>query len=166
MKAICPHWTPESLDTPKPWNWGCRKIEGGAGPGRMHSRLHVTVYPGHRGWETPFVLSWMGSAPESNPPGDSLPALLPTGDTPPAHTPPTCPGPALYAQARSCGRARKRDSLRWWHYHFLMFHKKGKANFYLRVIVWSRRDHGPWDRLCSDGPLPLVSGGRAGSGLE
>lgn len=35
-KAMCSHGTPEFLDTPKPWNWGCRKTKGGAGPGRMH----------------------------------------------------------------------------------------------------------------------------------
>ena len=51
----------------------------------------------------------------------------------------------------------------------LMFLKKEKANFYLRILVWSKRDRIPWDRRCFDGHLPL--GGlarrvRSGLGLE
>lgn len=46
-----------------------------------------------------------------------------------------------------------------------MFYKKGKANFYLRVLGWSRRDRVPQDRLRSLEPSP-GGGGRAGSGLE
>ena len=50
-----------------------------------------------------------------------------------------------------------------------MFLKKEKANFYLRILVWSKRDRIPWDRRCFDGHLPL--GGlarrvRSGLGLE
>lgn len=39
-----------------------------------------------------------------------------------------------------------------------MFYKKEKANFYLRVLVWSSRDQVPWERLCSDGPSPWQVG--------
>lgn len=38
-----------------------------------------------------------------------------------------------------------------------MIHKKGKANFYLRVLLWSRRDHVPWDGALSNRPFPLRS---------
>lgn len=48
----------------------------------------------------------------------------------------------------------------------LIFYKKGKANFYLRVLVWTRRDCVSWDKLLSDGPLPSGVGGRARSVLK
>lgn len=48
-----------------------------------------------------------------------------------------------------------------------MFLKKGKANFYLRILVWSKGDHIPWDRQCFDGPPPLGElARRVRSGLE
>ena len=145
--------------------WAAGKSKVGLALAECASCLHVTVYP-DRGWDMPFILSWMGSTAESNPAEDSLPAFLPNQDTPPAHTRPPSLGRCCLHSLRAVAEQGRGDSFHRWHYHFLMFHKKGKANFYLRVIAWSRGDHVPWDPLCSDGPLPLASGGRAGSGLE
>lgn len=85
---------------------------------------------------------------------ESLPALLPNLDTTPAHThPPALTRCCLHDLGGATQQGRG-DSLHRWHDHFLMFYKKGKADFYLRVLVWSSRDHVPWERLCSDGPSP------------
>lgn len=164
-KAIYPHWKHESLEAPSPGIEATVKSKVGLAPAECIScldlrnlprtqRLGNTLPPG-QGQLQKAILPKAVSQPFSQ----SGTRLLPT------------PSPPVLA--RCClhdlgGETQQEggDSLHGWYYHFLMFYKKGKANFYLRGLMWSRRDHVPWDRLHSDGPLPLESRGRAGSGLK
>lgn len=110
----------------------------------------------------PFILSWTGSTAQNNPIKGRI--SQPFSQSYPVPQPPSPGSHPGWGCLHSLGGAAERgreDSLHRWYCHFLMICKKGKANFYLRVLVWSRQDHVPWHRLHSDGPLPSGSGGQS-----
>ena len=86
---------------------GCRKIKGGAGPGRMCFVPACDSLPGQRlGHALHPVLDGVNC--RKQPCRRQSPSLSPNPGHPSCPHPPAFPGPVLSAQSKSCGRARKR----------------------------------------------------------